>query len=366
MPLSKSLFIATILVLCLSFCNQKTEPSYKDIAGMPDGLDQAIPVNIEKELILDTEPDIIGSIRVFRKVDDKFLVIDAYHSRQCYLFDGNGKLLKKIGSYGEGPGQYLIVLAACCSGDRIFLFSGPTIHIYDKNGEFIKRTMLPFFGICTDAYPAFNGSVYALSYGSFNTCKDTIYQLNQDGELLKSFSPAPSGIPDVFETYLPLTGLCLEETTFSQYFNFRYQFTQFDYDGNKLKEIKLSSSLYTSPVFRNISGEGHKAEKDYRTTFTQVNGLFPFSKGYVAILTNWKNVKESQRIFEFWSKDFSRRLGFVEISGEEIPLGVYEDRIITADFENETKLIFRKINENWGKLGAVRANVQNQGRCFSI
>jgi hypothetical protein len=28
----------------------------------------------------------------------------------------NGKLLKKVGDYGEGPGEYLYVLAACYSG----------------------------------------------------------------------------------------------------------------------------------------------------------------------------------------------------------------------------------------------------------
>lgn len=338
---SKFFPIVFLLVLLLPFCNPEKDFSYKDTSS-PEGVQShAIPLKIEKEINLDSGTDIIGFITVFKMIDDNFLIIDTIHSRQCYLFDSNGKLLKKVGGYGQGPGEYLNLLAACYSGDKIFLISGFRVNIYKKNGEIIKKIRKPFRGICNSAYAGPNGSVYALSYNRYNTNRDTIYQLNEDGELIKSFSPI-SGIPPVFDTYYPQTGLCLEKTHFFQFFNFKYEISLFDYEGNKIKDIKLSSPLYTPPIFKNAKVRGHKAEKKYRASFTQLDGFFNYSRGYVALLSNWKNIKHIQYIFEFWSKDF-KRLGHFEIINDEYPLAVYNDRIISVDYEKETKLIFRKI-----------------------
>ena len=333
-------FSIFLLVLLLTFCNTEKDVSYKDVS-LADTQCKVIPLKIEKEIVFDSGSDIIGSIVVFKMVDDNFLIMDTIHSRQCYLFDGNGKLLKKIGRYGEGPGEYLYVLAACYSGGKIFLIDSTRIIIYDKNGDLIKTAKKPFRGICNGAYAAPNGTAYVLSYNRYNSNKDTIYQINKNGDIIKSFSPM-SGIPPVFDTYFPQTGLCIEKTRFFQFFNFKYELSIFDYEGNEIKDTKLSSPFYTPPDFKTKNVTGHKSEKEYRATFTQFNGFFKHSKGYVSWLVNWKNVKESQGILEFLDKDF-KRIGYFEIINDEHLLGVYNDRLIFADFENETKLIFKKI-----------------------
>lgn len=344
MMTKKISLIAIISIFLFQFCNTEKDVSYEVISATSIESSKLIHLKKEKETILDSGTDIIGHIMVFKMMDDNFLVVDTIHSRQSYLFSSNGKLLKKIGRYGEGPGEYLHILAACISKDRIFLIGGRRINIYNKNGEFLKTTMKPFLGICNSAHAGPNGSVFVVSYNRYNTNKDTIYQLEKDGSLKKSFSPL-SGIPPVFDTFFPQTGLCIEDNKVFQFFNFKYEILQVDYDGNIIKKLKISSPFYTPPNFKKANVRGHKAEKEYRATFTQVNGFFNYTNGYASLLTNWKTRKESKNIFEFWSKDFEYR-GYCEINSDELPLGIFNDRLLTADFEGETKIIFWKFKND--------------------
>ena len=343
MLLLKSLrfLIIIFVILSLSFCNRNKDYSYQKVSNSYGGTDVLKQLSIEKEIILDSGTDIIGHIFAFTMIEDNFLIVDSLHSRQCYLFDNNGRLIKKIGKYGEGPGEYLIVLAACYVNDRIILVENHKIKIYKKNGEFLFGKKRPFIGLCNGAYAGSNGNILALSFNRYNIQKDTIFQLDMDGNLIKSFSPVDD-VPEVFDTFYPQTGLCIEKDRLFQIFNFKYELAEFDNNGNKIRDIKLTSPFYTPPDYSRAKVKGHKAEKEYRASFTQVVGFYKHSKGYASLLTNWQSIKEPQNIFEFFNKDF-QRIGYFELNKDELPLGVYNDRIISADFENETKLIFRKI-----------------------
>ncbi len=338
---SLRLFIIIFLTLSVSFCNRDKEYSYQKISPSDGETGLLKTLSIEKEIILDSGTDIIGHIFTFTMIEDNFFVVDSLHSRQCYLFDNKGKLIKKIGRYGEGPGEYFFVLAACYANERIYLIENHKIKIYKKNGEFLFGKKRPFIGLCNGAYAGYNGSILALSFNRYNIQKDTIFQLDMDGNLIRSFSPVDD-VPEVFDTFYPQTGLCIEENRFFQIFNFKYDLVEFDNNVNKIRDIKLTSPFYTPPDFSKAKVKGHKAEKEYRASFTQVIGFYKHSKGYASLLTNWQNIKESQNIFEFFNKDF-QRIGYFELNKDELPLGVYNDRIISADFEKETKLIFRKI-----------------------
>jgi len=338
---SKLFAVSLLTVLLLASCNPDNGVSYKNISTLQGRSINQVTLEKEKEITLDTGTDIIGSIMAFKIIDGNFLIADPIHSRQCYLFDGNGKLLKRIGRSGEGPGEYLQLLTAGMTGDRLFLIDMIHINIYSKNGDFLKAVQRPFRGLCNSAYEGPNNTIFVLSYNRYNLITDTIYQLDEDGNLIKSFAPVED-IPPVFDTFFPQTGICIANTRLFQFFNFKYGITFYDFDGRKHEDINLSSPFYTPPDFGKAKVKGHQAEKEYRATFTQVNGFFEFSGGYVSLLMNWKNIKDSQNIFEFWSKDF-KRIGFSEVAESEYPLGVYLDRIVLAEFEKETKLIFRKI-----------------------
>lgn len=335
------LVVTIFTIFSLSFCNRDKDYSYQEISSADE--EQALfkQFPIEKEIILDSGTDIIGHIFAFAIVDDNFLIVDSIHSRQCYIFDSKGKLIKKPGRYGEGPGEYLFIMAACYANERIYLVEKYKIKIYTKNGEFLFGKKRPFIGLCNGAYAGPNGTVLVLSFNRYNNKKDTIFQLDMDGNLIKSFSPVDD-VPEVFDTFYPQTGLCIEENSFFQIFNFKYGLALFNSDGDRIRDIRFTSPFYSPPDFSKAKVKGHKAEKKYRASFTQFVGFYKHSEGYASLLTNWQNINESQKIFEFFSKDF-KRVGYFELNKDEIPLGMYNDRIISADFDKETKLIFRKV-----------------------
>ncbi len=341
----KLLCAVLLVVLLLSFCGPGRDVTYKEICHSTVISDKLIKMEIEKEVVLKTGDDIIGFIMAFQVLEDgKLLVADPIHARQCYLFDNNGKLLKKIGKHGEGPGEYLNLMAACVSKDRIFLIGNIRVNIFTKNGEFIKSNRRPFRGICNGAYAGPEGTIYLLSYNRYNEKNDTIYQLDCNGEIIQTFAPIEN-VPAVFDTFYPAAGLFVDELEIARFCNFKYQVNVYDHYGNNIKNVSFTSPYYRPPDFEKAKVRGHKEEKEYRSTFTQLDGFYKTSFGYISLLSNWKNVNESQNIYELWTKDFER-IGYCEhkLTEDEFHLGVYNDRVIFASFEGETKIIFKKMS----------------------
>lgn len=308
--------------------------SYKNLSKLKGKAGKLINVKKSKEIILDSGEDVIGMIWSLKFVDKMFLVVDLMRSRSCYLFSENGKLLGKIGRIGQGPGEYTFPRAACISGDRIFVQGGYRIIIYKTNGDLIKTMNKPFRGIGNGLYPGPDGSVFALCLSRDNRTKKSIFHLDKNGNMINNFSPY-SDVPDIFDTFAPQTGLCLENNRIYQFFNFKEEILVFDFAGNKTGSINLSSPFYTKPDFKDAKHvRGHKEEFEYRATFSQIVGMYKFGGGYVTGLANWKDVKNSQYILQFWDKDF-KKLGYVDFDAGTI-LAVHNDMLITANLDEET------------------------------
>lgn len=347
-------YLVLLLILYSSYaCNRTDESPYKEksklsyvnISDIPsDKLLKPFRLEKEEEIVLKSGNNIIGEILVLRIKEDKFLVVDPLHSRQCYLFDKDGYLLKKIGEYGEGPGEYHIVLAGCFSGERIFLVENIKVNIYNIKGEFIKSVQKPVRGICTAAYEGPNGSFYAVSFTRYNKEGNTIYHIDRDGNLIKTFSKV-EGVPPVFDTFHPQVGLSVDlvNNQIIEFYCFKNEISIFDLDGNILKNIWLTGPFYTAPDFSKAGVRGHKAEKEYRATFSQIYDIFEHSNGYIVFLVNWKEVKRMQKILEFRDTEFNRT-GYLELTKDENPLYIYNNRLIFSAYsEYETKLVIKKI-----------------------
>jgi hypothetical protein len=346
--------LATVIIL-FPACGNKGQSPYKEkrkfssvnIAEIPkEKLGKRFELKKEKEIVLNSGADMIGLILVLKQKGNKILVSDPMHSRQCYLFHEDGTLLRKVGRYGEGPGEYQIVLSACFSGDRIFFIENRKVNIYDSEGEFLKTLPKPMRGICNGVYEGPNGSIYAASTNRYNKSRDTIYHLDKEGNLLKTFSPL-AGIPKVFDTFHPQTVLLPDtgKKQIVQLFNHTNQLYVLDLNGNKKKSIKLVSPFYTAPDFADAKVKDSKAAREYRATFTQIVDIFKYSAGYVIVYSNWKKIKEEQKILELRDFDF-KRTGYAEFKSREDFkfLTMHNDHLITTDYtENETKLIFMSI-----------------------
>jgi len=61
-------------------------------------------------------------------------------------FDGWGKLLKRSGRQGQGPGEFMAPRALACSANRLFVTDQnlPGVQVFDKELRFLKRIPLNF------------------------------------------------------------------------------------------------------------------------------------------------------------------------------------------------------------------------------
>jgi len=59
-------------------------------------------------------------------------------------FDGRGRLLKKTGGKGQGPGEFMAPRALACSANRLFVTDQniPGVQVFDKELRFLKRIPL--------------------------------------------------------------------------------------------------------------------------------------------------------------------------------------------------------------------------------
>jgi hypothetical protein len=67
-----------------------------------------------------TNECLIGKSRMF--FSDKYIVVADWQQDMIFLFDRNGKFIRKIGSKGQGPGEYIDPAMFVLSGDKLFLW----------------------------------------------------------------------------------------------------------------------------------------------------------------------------------------------------------------------------------------------------
>ena len=110
-----------------------------------------IAENVRAIELEETDQSLIGNWEVgkYRFVisDDYILFFsDGISSDQLLLFDNNGKFLHKIGSLGQGPGEYdnIMDVAADFINEIIFVGTISKIICYDFKGNFIKESKFFF------------------------------------------------------------------------------------------------------------------------------------------------------------------------------------------------------------------------------
>ena len=94
-----------------------------------------------------TDATLIGDLGKIVMFNDKIYVL--FKRNTLLVFDDKGKFLRKIGSIGEGPGEYRVIGDFDVTNHAVFLRDYHKILQYDDNGEFMRS--IPFdvnlFGI---------------------------------------------------------------------------------------------------------------------------------------------------------------------------------------------------------------------------
>lgn len=81
------------------------------------------------------------------KMTDSFIFVS--DGAKILEFDKNGRYIRKIGTQGRGPGEYLNLCDFCIdrSAGRIYILDEMALLVFDFEGKFIESARLPFFSL---------------------------------------------------------------------------------------------------------------------------------------------------------------------------------------------------------------------------
>ncbi len=93
-----------------------------------------------------TDQSMIGDIQKITVHNGLIYVLDTFGAKSLMVFDINGKFIRKIGSLGKGPGQYLLPkdFIIDTDNDEIEIIDNQKINIFLSNGKYLKDYKIDF------------------------------------------------------------------------------------------------------------------------------------------------------------------------------------------------------------------------------
>lgn len=184
------------VVLFLFGCNSKFRGNESFERSSKESLDLSLLIDTTsvKTIKLETTDQcLISSVKQIFLTDNHLFVLNSTPS-EIFMFDKNGKFVRKIGSRGRGAGEYLNIenfyIDECRNEVIVYDSEYCKAFVYGYNGNFmytISNKNQPFGHIAR-----LNDSLYCLSNGSnFIDIESNpaVLILNQNGELVKTFHP---------------------------------------------------------------------------------------------------------------------------------------------------------------------------------
>ena len=170
--MKKCLFLLLIVFLFFSCSKRQT-------GFLPVGADYTIDLDGDKEssmpyssifkkaqtIILETGKDcMIGNINELQVFDGSIYILDSHVAKTVFVFDREGRFIRKIGSLGSGPGEYIRVSDFTLDTEHRFIFlcdDANRIHKYQLDGTYIHSITLPISKATTCFIQYYKGILYA-------------------------------------------------------------------------------------------------------------------------------------------------------------------------------------------------------------
>ena len=149
-----------------------------------------------KTIILETNKDyLIGNIASIQVYDNHIFVCDVLVANSLYVFDLDGRFVRKIGQMGRGPGEYIKIIDFTLDIDNkiIYLLDNTKwIHSYAFDGTHIKKIEIDVPKINTKSIQYYKGYIYA-DVIDYSAADDEYMLLRVDvknGKVLSHYFPS--------------------------------------------------------------------------------------------------------------------------------------------------------------------------------
>jgi hypothetical protein len=148
--------------------------------------------NVKTIILENNENCLIGRISEFQVFDGYIYVLDKSIAKSLFVFDMDGRFIRKIGNLGRGPGEYVQLYDFTLDTDNQFIFLldfGQRVHKYHFDGTFVK-TITPKLQSTRIQFIQFYRNKLYLSVESFQPMPNDYILVEadpDDGKILSSF-----------------------------------------------------------------------------------------------------------------------------------------------------------------------------------
>jgi hypothetical protein len=175
-----------VFCLLLISCNSATNKNEKEQPSLTENKDVIVIDidNIEKDkvsylsdylkdvrpIVLETkEESMIGMISKLIVCDDLLFILDKSFAKSLFVFDKNGKFIRKIGNKGAGPGEYAVIFDFTIDMDNkvVYIMDGREQRIiwYDMaSGKYINSVKIKDDYVRSYTIQYIDGKIYADAY----------------------------------------------------------------------------------------------------------------------------------------------------------------------------------------------------------
>jgi hypothetical protein len=148
-----------------------------------------------KAIILETGDNfLIGRVTELQVFDGKIYILDEHVAKALFVFDLNGKFIRKIGNIGKGPGEYIRITDFTIDTENRFIYlldRGNRVHKYELNGRYVNTVSIQISNVNTHYIQYYDKKLYSEVCGYTPTRGDyLLLEINpQDGKVITRSLP---------------------------------------------------------------------------------------------------------------------------------------------------------------------------------
>lgn len=256
-----------------------------------------------------------------------------------YEFDMKGKLLKKLSSFGDGPGEFNVVRSIARDlKSNLYVFDSAKLKIirYDSTWSFLNSFVLRPGGFKKMAVDSV-GNIYTLLEGSFSDKSTAVIKYDKNGKILGRWGEIPTTA--TMQEYLYGGGITIDKKS-NIYYSYMsdHKILKTDSNGDRIQEWENKPSYFRETNEDEARKYRESDIINYSWKVSRVSGLFFIEPGIILQQIYTGNPKEMETVISY--------LELWDISGKKIISSLFVPYEVIYAFENKIVFLKEKPNQN--------------------